>query len=158
MRETDYYFFSKTWKDNCKDGFVYGSLIVSGNKYYICVATLCALNCYVNNGNTSMIEVIPETVGRCTGYKDKNGVLIFEGDILKGFEYPFYNKEQNEFNYFAEIVWFENSPAFGYLVHKNPLSKVNGISSGNAEYLENFQSSSWEIIGDIYNNSYFIGE
>ena len=88
--ESDYYCFFQNWKDFCLDGFVFGSLVISNERYYICVSGICQVNTYINNGITSMIEVIPETVGQFTEltaywetqdetYESK----VFEHDVLK---------------------------------------------------------------------------
>lgn len=93
-----------------------------------------------------------DTVGQYTGLTDKNGKKIFEGDLLKGFEYPFYRSESDEHNYFAEVIWFPGNCAFGLYTHKYPTAKVRGISAGNADFIEDFNSDDWEVIGNIHDN------
>lgn len=103
--------------------------------------------------NTPVLE---ETVGQYTGLTDKNGTKIFEGDILKGFDYPYLNDK--DFNYFAEVVWFDNCPAFGIYTLKNPKAKIRGISEGNTEFMEEWYSSQWEVIGNIHDKPELLGE
>jgi hypothetical protein len=135
------YLFCGKRKDNGE--WVEGDLMQWGDEIMrICVDT--------GNDEKTATTVIPETVGRCTGLKDKNGKLIFEGDILKGLSYPFLS--DGEYNYYAIVVWFENSPAFGTCTVKNPQAKVRGISDGDTNYMDDWNSNDWEVIGNIHDN------
>lgn len=85
-------------KDNGE--WIYGDLIIDQyGKYYIHPnANAFSVNEYNLAKCIQMIEVIPETVGQCTGLEDKNGKLIFEGDIVH-FKTPAYHYKNCRIKY-----------------------------------------------------------
>ena len=101
-------------------------------------------------------DVDIETIGQYTGLKDKNGKEVYDGDILRGDEYPF-NCDGVD-NYFAEIVWADNVCGFYRITHKKPNSTVRGISNGNWEQLDEEDIKSFEVIGNIYDNKELMEE
>lgn len=103
--------------------WIYGSLLKDSKKYYI-----------TNDYGDTFYTVIPETVGLYTGLKDKNGVEIYEGDILN-------NTAVN----FKFIVKFENTK---YILQK--LEYPDDVLDMNDFF--NRIPTMFEVIGNIYDN------
>lgn len=148
-KESDYYFFSQIWKDSCKDGFVYGSLIVSKDRYYICVSALCHAKSCINNGITSMIEVIPETVGQFTHRNDKKGKAIFEGDIVEFSSKDYYGCRDK-----GKVVFRDNCYGIEYNCYKD-CKRVHQI--GQVDTWQDMGASgtitySYKKIGNVFDN------
>jgi len=75
------------------------------------------------------VQVDPATVGQCTGLKDKNGVLIYESDIIKD-DYGrnfrvVYNQQKTQ---------FEAAPTYSFM-YSLDLCEVIGNVHENVEIL-----------------------
>lgn len=157
MREILFRAKRKNWRElPKKEWWVEGYYAMMGVdsliRHYI--VQNCAITRLFKNPEDNMyfndVEIDPETLCQYTGLNDKNGKRIWENDILKGFTYPFFC--DGEFNYFAIVEWAEEYKYFFMYTMKNPTSTVRGISEGNSELFENFDSDDWEVIGNTFDN------
>lgn len=104
-----------------------------------------------HNSDYTRVEIVnPDTVCQFTGFTDKNGKEIYEGDVLRSDKYPYSCIEIEERdNYFGVIEWNENEAAFYIVTIKNPKSSVKGISDGISDYLSKSALQDFEVIGNI---------
>lgn len=111
--------------------------LIQGNRTYI--ATIEAINHMVVStsymASIELVEVIPETVEQCSGVPDKNGTLMYEGDIVKGL-----------FNFGLEImsVCTFKDGAFGLTAKQCGAYHFSAFTS--------LWKVQYEVIGNIHDN------
>ena len=107
---------------------------------------------YISNDNgNNMAQVNPDTVCQFTGFLDKNGKDIYDGDILRSDEYPFSCMEDGaRDNYFGIIEWSDEDAMFVLTCFKDPKSDVFVIFNGISDEITQQKLEDFEIVGDIH--------
>lgn len=95
-------------------------------------------NDYICIKNDLFVQVDTDTVSQFTGMTDKNGVKIFEGDIIK-FKYQDYGEVTG-------FVFYDDQVGFSWQI------SIPSIRWDEEDYLCNYRGGDCEIIGNKWDD------
>ncbi len=92
-------------------------------------------------------EVIPETIGQCTGLRDKNGKLIFEGDVVK------LTDTNNNIEWKAYVVFGNPYGEFNWGWNLMYIGEKTKVDTDILLWTEMEETGAYcEVIGNVYDN------
>lgn len=98
-------------------------------------------------------EVDPETVCQFTGFFDKNGKEIYEGDVLRSDDFPFsFISEAKTCRdlRFGTIVWDEVGGKYFMLCYTNKKLSVDKYFEGVHLDINPSWCSNFEVVGNVH--------
>lgn len=87
-------------------------------------------------------EIDPETICQCTGLKDKNGNLIWENDIMEAHLDDKFPEDATR----TRVVWDKNAWV------------TNEPGTVDREYLDEFDTEHFYVIGNVFDNPELVVE
>lgn len=112
--------------------------------YYLVVDGISYIlpeRCFLNG----IVEVAPSTVGQYTGLTDKNGVKIFEGDIVK-----------TKYGRLCSVEWFESNSVLCF--DQRPIGVLENLLKKSPDKLDLWHKANLEVIGNVHDNPELLNE
>lgn len=114
---------------------------------------------YVQTGNGSamvmdLVYVDPDTVCQFTGFIDKNGKEIYDGDVLRSDNFPYRSGDKKHDKYYAVVYYCEKAACFGIVMVKNTSSSSWGVLDGDIDGIDREKMQDFEVIGNVHDDEW----